>query len=543
MSIVDRLLTRITGTRTVLERADSSLEVRPPVSVARGAASLEMRRFAPSARVYPYDEHTPLIRFNADDAWSIGDSFQGCVLMGETGSGKSTAGKHLAKAFLRLGYGGLVTTVKSTDLGNWLQWCAETGRLEDVIVVHQDQPWQWNWLASIYQEHGEGAGHTWNAVQAFIEVCSAASEDGHRNHGQESFWIENTKKLLRNTLDLLVSAEVQPSMDHILVILHGRPSRTPAGELHWPEGSLLHECLARAENSSYAARHGIDLRAIRGYWLHEAAIAGEDKTMAGIIATLCGMAEPLVSGPVKQLFGCNDPANFEPEWSLYGAVIILALPTLVWRDVGRVSQLLFKYLWQRTVTRRQGLPAGQVPVFWFCDEAQNFFTSYDWRYQAEARSSWAATIALTQTLSGIYATLDPGRAQAQAGALMANLSTKIALRNSDATTNQWMSEAIGCDIVHRRSKNVGWNENWSEGDSSSVGISGSEKGSTISIQDGTSRNYSIGHNQGFGAQETMDHLIPPRIFTMLAPGQAIVFKAGRRWHRTGNTFLDVQFPA
>ena len=41
----------------------------------------------------------------------------------------------------------------------------------------------------------------------------------------------------------------------------------------------------------------------------------------------------------------------------------------------------------------------------------------------------------------------------------------------------------------------------------------------------------------------MDYLIPPRIFTQLAPGQAIVYKAGRRWHRTGDTFLDVQFPA
>ena len=225
------------------------------------------------------------------------------------------------------------------------------------------------------------------------------------------------RRLLRHALDLLVAAEVQPSMDRIMAILHGRPLRTPSGELHWPEGSLLHECFARAEQSSYAERHGIDLRAIRGYWQQEAAIAGEDRTMGSIVATLAGMAEPFVSGPVREIFCCNGPSNFEPEWSLYGGIIILALPTLIWRDVGRISQLLFKYLWQRSVTRRQGLPLGQVPVFWFCDEAQNWFSAYDWRYQAEARVSWAATVALTQTLSGIYATLDPGRAQAQAGAL------------------------------------------------------------------------------------------------------------------------------
>ena len=234
--------------------------------------------------------------------------------------------------------------------------------------------------------------------------------------------------------------------------------------------------------------------------------------MAGIIATLAGMAEPFVSGPVRELFCCNGPSNFEPEWSLYGGIIILALPTLIWRDVGRVSQLLFKYLWQRTVTRRRGLPLGQVPVFWFCDEAQNWFSAYDWRYQAEARSSWAATVALTQTLSGIYATLDPGRAQAQAGALLANLSTKVALRNSDATSNNWMSEAIGRDLVRRASFNTGWNEGYSEGNSG-ISITGSEKGSTITFQDGRSRGYSTGRNQSYGFQESMDYLIPTNLYS------------------------------
>jgi hypothetical protein len=177
------------------------------------------------------------------------------------------------------------------------------------------------------------------------------------------------------------------------------------------------------------------------------------------------------------------------------------------------------------------------------DEAHNWLTPFDWRFQAESRSSNSATVAATQTLSGVQAALDPSRAQAQANALLANLSTKIALRNSDATTNQWMSEAIGRDIVHRTSISIGWNEGSNEGDSGSVSINSSEKGSSLSFQDGTNSGYSIGRNEGMSAQETMDYLIPPRVFTLLAPGQAIVYKAGRRWRRTGNTFLDVQFPA
>jgi hypothetical protein len=527
----------LTGTRIVPDSDSHSLIMRPSSPVPR-----ELRTFGPLPKPYPYDENTPLIWFNERDAWTIDDSFQGCVLMGETGSGKSTAGKHIFRACARRGYGICATTVKITDVANYLQWSAEEGRLADVILVHPEQPWRFNWLAHNYSRVGEGAGETYNAVQAFIEVCSSTSETGTRNNGTDSFWIENAKRLLRNTLDLLVSAELPPSMDRIMGILHGRPLRTPAGELHWPEESLLYECLSRAEQSSYAERHHINLRAIRSYWQTEGAIAGEDRTMAGIIATLTGMADPFLSGPAKELF-CSEHPNFEPEWSRYGAIIILALPTLVWHDVGRVSQLLFKYLWQRSVTRRQGLPPGEVPVVLFMDEAQNWLTPFDWRYQAEARSSWSATVALTQTLSGVHATLDPSRAYAQAGAWFSNLSTKVALRNSDATSNQFMSEAIGRDIVHRSSISIGWNEGSNEGDNSSVGITGSEKGSSVNFQDGTNRGYSIGRNEGMSSQETMDHIIPPRVFTLLAPGQAIVYKAGRRWHRTGSTFLDMQFPA
>lgn len=47
----------------------------------------------------------------------------------------------------------------------------------------------------------------------------------------------------------------------------------------------------------------------------------------------------------------------------------------------------------------------------------------------------------------------------------------------------------------------------------------------------------------------MDYLVQPNIFTRLKGGgkennyqvQAVVFKAGRRFRRTGQTFIDVTF--
>src|SRR6266446_9963562 len=105
MNIVNRFLEYLTGARIVSESTPRSLIVKPLLPVPR-----ELRTFEPLPKLYSHDENTPLIRFNEDDAWTISDSFQGCVLLGETGSGKSTAGKHIAKSLLRRGYGGLVTT-------------------------------------------------------------------------------------------------------------------------------------------------------------------------------------------------------------------------------------------------------------------------------------------------------------------------------------------------------------------------------------------------------------------------------------------------
>jgi hypothetical protein len=52
-------------------------------------------------------ERRPLLYLGKNDAWTVGDAFEGTVIFGATGSGKTSgSGQALAKSFLKAGFGG-----------------------------------------------------------------------------------------------------------------------------------------------------------------------------------------------------------------------------------------------------------------------------------------------------------------------------------------------------------------------------------------------------------------------------------------------------
>ena len=63
------------------------------------------------------------------DKFTIGDSFEGVQIFGATGSGKTSgSGKHIAKSFLKNGYGGLVLCAKPSERKSWEAYIKKAGR-------------------------------------------------------------------------------------------------------------------------------------------------------------------------------------------------------------------------------------------------------------------------------------------------------------------------------------------------------------------------------------------------------------------------------
>jgi type IV secretory pathway TraG/TraD family ATPase VirD4 len=89
------------------------------------------------------------------------------------------------------------------------------------------------------------------------------------------------------------------------------------------------------------------------------------------------------------------------------------------------------------------------PVGFWVDEYQSLcYPSLDAQFQATARSSWVATVYITQNLNGMFQVMGTNEAQSRTKALLGNMNLKYFASNSDFETNQWASNMIGSQWVN-----------------------------------------------------------------------------------------------
>ena len=169
----------------------------------------------PKATKSPWPLSQALLHWSPRDAWTIGDSVEGTLVLGATGSGKSSgSGRTLAKAMLAAGYGGLVLTAKKDERAQWERYCRETGRESDLLVFGPDQPLRFNFLDHELRRPGEGAGLTENIVNLFSTVLEVADRGAGGGDGRDSdrYWRLASRQLIRNLVDLSVLAKWRVSV-------------------------------------------------------------------------------------------------------------------------------------------------------------------------------------------------------------------------------------------------------------------------------------------------------------------------------------------
>jgi type IV secretory pathway TraG/TraD family ATPase VirD4 len=459
---------------------------------------------------------TPLVSLSPHDVWTLRDAYEGSQIFGATGSGKTSgSGAAIARAFLREGFGGLVCCAKPEERETWEGYAEETGRTDDLRIFSPGGAHRFNFLRYELERAGPGGGQTENLVN-LLSVVTEIAEGGSAHGGdRDRYWERAARQMLRNAIDALALAGEALTLDNLMDLIAEAPKNAAQVEdKQWQESSYLHQTLEKARRrvATLRAREVHDLQTAIRYWLKQFAELDE-RPRSSIVSTFTSTADMLAHGLAWELMATD--VTLIPEVTYAGKIIILDLPLQEYGEVGRVIQGIWKTMFQRAVLRRK-VKEHPRPVFLWCDEAQNFISSFDFEYQATARSARACTVFMVQNLPSYRAKLGVGAHDA-ALALLGNFQTKIWHANGDHVTNIYAADTIGQRII--RLSNEGAN----------VGEHGASASS--------------------GSSEQLHHVIPPHYFARLRKGgvenhrevEAVIFQGGKVWNATGDTYLPVTF--
>ncbi|MEQ8627077.1 TraM recognition domain-containing protein [Ekhidna sp.] len=379
--------------------------------------------------------------------WTVRNACEGVQIFGGIGSGKTSgSGQTLALKYLQAGYGGLVLTVKTDECDRWKEYCKEAGREDDLCIIEPDGDYTFNFLDYEVNREGQGGGQTENLVMVMKTVIKANSL-GQSKSNNEEFWDDALDMLLISLIDLCTEGKSKLTIDDINDIARSLPKSPEDRNRKSFRSTRFYEFFHYveklfADDDNYTEPHRMRIFKSLEYYFFSTLAELSDKTRTIIEQMLWGFLFRLSREPVYTLF-CNNSPNIVPEDSIDGKIILLNLPTKVYDKVGKDAQILFKYIWQRAMERRNVKEDGGEPVFLWADEAQNFIHEHDFSYQATARSSRVCTVYLTQNINNYLASLGGDKGEHQVKSFMGTMATKIFHSNADIETNMYASKMFG----------------------------------------------------------------------------------------------------
>jgi hypothetical protein len=463
---------------------------------------------------------TPIFRLPTHDTWNVGDACQGVLILGATGSGKSSGSADaLARKFLNLGAGGMVLCVKVGEGDYWSKLAKEHGREKDILRVTEKEH-SFNIFEYELHRSGRGSGLTLNLVALFRQLQDLVEASGGKKMAPD-FWERACVRLISNAIQLQMILPEPFTLAGVSDLINSAPrTDDEADDPKWRQAS---KCARACDLGLKQSPKEYDIQRAASYFLNDFPAMG-DKQRAGILETWEGLADPMLRTPIRQKF-CTT-TSFTPEDAIEkGKIIILDLPVKEFDQAGRIAGVIVKFLFQKAVERRAGGPEERRrPCFIWADEFQHFVTTYDMVFQQTARSSKTSTVYIGQNLPTVLAQLGGQTGEPYMRGLFGNLLTKIFHANDEEQTNKFAAGVIG--------------EDWQDVQSSSFGTS---KGVLAPPLGGTkSVNTSIAPQ--------LKHVVLPIEFARLRTGtlrnnrivDAIFFQAGRKF-KNGHNFVRCYF--
>lgn len=432
-----------------------------------------------------FDLDTVLIDFSDKDGsspWMIRDAVEGVQVFGGIGSGKTSgSGRMLALKYLANGFGGLVLTAKPDEKAMWQEYCRLTNRSHDLVIIEPGGKEHFNFLDYESRFSGLEQSLTENLVQVLKTVIQA-SEEKDKGKTDDAFWETALDMLMFNVINLCQLAYGKVSIQDVYDIVASAPKKTDGGTegiKEKEEDTAFKKAFKAAQDNvvplydaweaqfTLAQLSEMDKNGTFNQSLFDAVPQARlmsfidqffietyrnlsEKTRSIIEFSFSGFLFRLLKEPVFSLF-CSKPSTITPDDCLNGKIIVLNLPVKVYHKVGRDCQILFKYIWQRAMERRDISSNGR-PVFLWADEAQSFLHEHDPDYQATARSSRISTVYISQNLPNYHANMGGDKSEFKVKSFLGTLGTKIFHANADIETNTYASTLIGEGYTEDKSR-------------------------------------------------------------------------------------------
>jgi hypothetical protein len=517
------------------------------------------------------DLDAPLLKLADDAYFSLRDACSGLHAFGAIGSGKTSGlGKMILGAFLRAGFGGIITAVKPDAVEEAIRAAAAHGRSKSLILFDENEGF--NFLAYLMDRHGlEGIGTVTEALMHVVEASKKASASASQRGG-DAFWADSARQAIRRAILALYAAKGSVSVAELVRFINTAPaSIKDVTDPDWQKRSYMYAVMDAATRRPKVPLPADVLADVINNWA-ETFPAIPDKTRGNIVITITSALDRFLHGRLARAF-CGR-TTIVPEMTFHGAVIVLAMPTLTWNEDGVVAQVIFKYIFLREALARNSLAPKhrERPIFCYCDEAQETVHPYDGDALSVGRSSKLCPVSMTQSLLAYYSRIGGDNPRDAAHALAGRYLTHVYFTNACPETNDFASRMIG-RVVRRRgnyssgtsasfnvgmnageSENSGFSSNFGASSSSGFGQGSHNSSAGSSRGDGTSwgenRGRGQSHNVSEGYSENMEFAIEPGDFARrLKTGgrqngnevTGVWFQGGRIFRNTGTNHFVARF--
>ncbi|MFY0601671.1 MAG: TraM recognition domain-containing protein [Cyclobacteriaceae bacterium] len=474
------------------------------------------------------------------------DAVQGTLILGATGSGKSSGpGTHIAKAMLKSGFGFCILCAKPDEAKRWIKYAKAAGREKDLVLFNKKSCMSFNFLEYELYRSGEGAGEINTAVQSIMNLNEQNRIHLSGGEGKEEpFWNNAQRRIISRAISLLMLAGEEVSIRNIRKMVAGcfkddeaesyqtlkntassqqdidPQMRKDARQAlkNWIASSYFLTLIERVSQKTFKDEDDKDeADLVLTYWLYDFPRV-PDKTSSTIIESFNGVIEPFMTrGILKSQFSNGLSPELIPENIINDhKIVIVDFPIKDYGLPAIFAATIYKSAFQSSMERRRiEEEENPVPVSLWTDEYQAFCSPMtDSLFQATARSAWVATVYITQNLNNLFFMMGHNQPQARAKSLLGNLNLKYFCSNDDPDSNKWASDMIGQHLTYLENLSI-------------------------------SKNMEVSKTKN----QRMQYRITPDHFTTLRTGRkankyivdAVVFKAGKKWGRGEENFALVPF--